>query len=155
MKHNGSTMVNTEFAKAILEMSDKQFISALTTGNLKTVEILCNTLVVLEGKQYQKLLDRACAVQIQNLDSTAERFVSAGKANSETCELVEIKKDIEVMSFEGDRYIRLSDVPASGLYNKKEKIPYMKVCGSIYIALDCAVRGKENDSIIFTKKERK
>ena len=144
VKYEGKKYVNPGFAKEILGLSDNQLVQAITRNEIKTRELLSVLLCELPAK---KIIDAYCDVVTQDVDKYIASCVPVQGAKS----LPLLGKTL-LMNLGEHTFARFTDVKYAKKYNSRDKIAHIKVCGSIFVALDCAVKGKEAESIVFSSK---
>jgi hypothetical protein len=90
----------------------------------------------------------------QDIDKQLRMFSPMSKeelldAGAQVIDLVH-RDSVEVLTIGSKRFVRFSSVAVSGIYNRKDRIPTIKMCSSLYIVTGHAIKGKEKDTLAFT-----
>jgi hypothetical protein len=121
------------------------FLLALTSGKIPSTMLFKTTFVPIDSDTKKKIKESFLNVEEQDIDACLSSFKKVKGKSKE-------RYSVNSMVFkEGEHsFVPFCSVPYSGKYNRKEKIPFIKVCANLFIVLDNVIAGKEEETIVFT-----
>lgn len=147
VKYGGKKFMNLDLAKNYYNKGNTAFLLALSKGEID-FEILFGTqLIPITDDAHAEVSSYYNKVEYQDIDECMKNFVKPSPSVYVQCE--KVHGCVPMFSSSKDKFLKFVDVPFSGKYNKREKIPTIKVCANLFIVVEKVIKGKEKDSILF------
>lgn len=145
VKFKGNEYMNLDLARNVYKLGNTSFLLALTSGEIPSTMLFKSTFVPVDRESKKKIKESFLNVEEQDIDACLKSFKKHSGKQKESCSV----KDRFFKEGE-HHFVPFCDVPYSGKYNRKDRIPFIKVCANLFIVLDNVIAGKEEETILFT-----
>ena len=147
VKADGKDWMNTELAMDILGLSAVEILFKTNSRELDVNLIFDKVLIGVSDKA-KKALKGYPGVVVQDLD--AEVMEMKDKEEGKEYTSFQASSD-KVYTFNNTVFVELTSLLSASKYRACDKLPSMKVCGTLFIAVD-KVKTGSNYTVTFSKK---
>lgn len=146
--YNKERFINYSLAKEYYGVTDQQLMTFSMLNALETRVIMGKVFVKLTKQEFLKVIE-AKECNIQDLDESLACLIAEKDINCKTVrDVLWLPKGTPYIMLENKKFAQLKYVNFNQKYNKLPKMPHIKVCGSLFVAIDCINCAKEGSYLI-------
>ena len=145
IKFQGKDYINIDGAQALKGLSYRDLMCDAHAGKIKALSILDTVIFPVTHTELEAMRFHHPEIIAQNIDGYLDRLEAF---DSPTKKERVIKVNSQTFNLAGFEFARFHDVQFEGKYNKREMIPHIKLCGSIYVALFATFKEAKKETFI-------
>jgi hypothetical protein len=145
IKFQGRDFINIDGAQFLNKLSYRDLMCEAHAGKIEAMSILDTVIFPVNHTELTALRFYHPEIITQNIDGYLYRLEAF---DSPTKKETVVKIDGPVYTLGGFEFARFHDVQFQGKYNKRELIPHIKLCGSIYVALFATFKEAKKETFI-------
>jgi hypothetical protein len=146
IKKGKACLVNIALYQSYKELSDKGLMLAVHNPASGSRNFLNNMLFLMDENEVSEIKAKFPCIIVQDIDIA----LAALCAHDKTIKAKEVTVPVSAMLYDIDsfQFAKLSDIKMEGKYARRENLPHIKICGSIYVALNADFKEKRKERYV-------
>jgi hypothetical protein len=133
IEYKGEKLLSQNLAEEFFKVSNPELVSLLLSKKLDAVILFGNPFIKITEAEAEELLSQKSEyIQVQSLD---EQLKKLGQANKNAFGF-SINSNVPFFKLDRKLFVDFTNLPYPRKYNHRNKIPHVKLCGSLYVCLD-------------------
>ena len=139
--YNKEYFINYDLAKSYYGVTDQQLMTFSVMDALETKAILGKVFIKLQKHEFLKVVS-VFTNTTQDLDESLCCLVEPNIEDKHECFL--LPKGTPCIELQGIKFTEFKNLKMHQKYNKRDKIPHIKLCGSLFVAIGYVFYGEES-----------
>ena len=134
IKFDDEYFANWDLYRDYLSYTDRQLSLAAAQGSVKTRMLLEHAVFPITQMQFKNMVSNMDCISEQDIDET----LRAIKEPADYLEFTTVLpvKDLQTFELKGISFVKLTDIKNPNKYNMLYRLPFIKVCGTLYVAIN-------------------